>query len=243
MPDIGGLNNMSKEMDTKYFYEEVKHFRDFEIEHLWQRSIFLAAFLLAVASGYGVLAEKIIFPGDSNIEVERWVLHLIACGFTYVGIIFSMLWIMMSKGSKRLYEQYEEALNYFVNRFDYKNDCVILDSEEINDFVNLNCENEKYSELDFPFYGYQPEAKELSYSILSTKGGNYSVSRINVMIGNVCLFVWSILNLWHGFCIFETQCTWSVLSKFPFAWDVFQFVVFSHVLKLVLQNLCKSSSK
>ena len=40
-------------LTVKDLYKEFWECRNFEIDHLWQRSIFLAVFLLAIAAGYG----------------------------------------------------------------------------------------------------------------------------------------------------------------------------------------------
>ena len=50
--------NDSNRVSQKDLYEELWHGRDFEIQTLWQRSIFLTAFLVLVFSGYGILWLK-----------------------------------------------------------------------------------------------------------------------------------------------------------------------------------------
>lgn len=41
---------------TRDFYHTYWHCRDFELNHLWQRSIFLSAFIIICFSAYGDLA-------------------------------------------------------------------------------------------------------------------------------------------------------------------------------------------
>ena len=53
---------MKDELTERELYQELWQGRDFEINHLWQRSIFLGAFMLAIAAGYGGLALKLLFP-------------------------------------------------------------------------------------------------------------------------------------------------------------------------------------
>lgn len=49
------------ELTPKKIYEEVWACRNFEISNLWQRSVFLGTFMLAIAAGYGVLASNMLF--------------------------------------------------------------------------------------------------------------------------------------------------------------------------------------
>lgn len=71
-----------------------------EIKNLWQRSIFLGAFMVLVWSGYGALQLKAI---ELKI-VENTTLNLVyvttSIGLCAVIIVLSWLWIAMAKGSK-----------------------------------------------------------------------------------------------------------------------------------------------
>ena len=53
---------MKDELTERELYQELWQGRDFEINHLWQRSVFLGAFMVAIAAGYGGLALKLLFP-------------------------------------------------------------------------------------------------------------------------------------------------------------------------------------
>lgn len=76
--------------------------RDFELSRLWQRSLFLAAFLMLTFSGYGHLVVS-----DKNEDIY---FHIIGGGLALIGIIISILWIMMGKSSKAWYEVYESRI-------------------------------------------------------------------------------------------------------------------------------------
>ena len=41
------------ELTPKKIYEEVWACRNFELSNLWQRSVFLGTFMLAIVAGYG----------------------------------------------------------------------------------------------------------------------------------------------------------------------------------------------
>lgn len=79
-------------------YKTIWSCRDFEISHLWQRSVFLAVFLLAVAGAYGKIVMEMYFPSNENSVT--WQQHCIASCVCWIEIIFSILWVMMAKGSK-----------------------------------------------------------------------------------------------------------------------------------------------
>ena len=49
---------MKDELTERELYQELWQGRDFEINHLWQRSIFLGAFMVAIAAGYGGLVNE-----------------------------------------------------------------------------------------------------------------------------------------------------------------------------------------
>lgn len=92
-------SNDDGKVTPKDLYKEVWEGRNFEISNLWQRSVFLAVFTLAIAAAYGEVLAKMIFPEDNSICVTS-TQHLAAWGLCCLGLIFSMLWIMMAKGSK-----------------------------------------------------------------------------------------------------------------------------------------------
>lgn len=157
-------NNRDKVSSKELRYTFYKC-RDFELSHLWQRSIFLSAFIVLLFTGYGFIVIKIL---DSTRDITSLYLHLIACSIAFVGSIFSVLWITMAKGSKYWYEIYES---------------LISDIER---------------ELDIPKnfrMGYSQ--KKVNDNIFSTDGGRFSVSRINVLIGQLIFVLWSFILFIH----------------------------------------------
>lgn len=144
------------------------HCRDFELQHLWQRSIFLSAFLVLCFTGYGAILKTILCSEYTN----SIFFHEIASGLAIIGIVFSLIWIMMSKGSKAWYEVYEEAIT----------------------------EIEQNSELKIPeemIMGNFTEINDIDSNILTSKAGKYSPSKLNIVIGRVLFFIWSIIFLIH----------------------------------------------
>ena len=112
--------------------------RDFELAHCWQRSVFLTAFLLACYAGYGALIMQCLTIEETQLPFR--VVNGIAFCICVVGILLSLLWIMMAKGSKAWYEKYESAINTFVDRYKEKN--VFKDDlSEVAGFGIIWCEN------------------------------------------------------------------------------------------------------
>ncbi|WP_294593737.1 hypothetical protein [uncultured Bacteroides sp.] len=178
--------------------------RDLEISNLWQRSVFLSAFLVLCFTGYGYLLIQII---DSNTTLPALAYyHVVAIALGGVNFVFSLLWIMMAKGSKAWYEVYEVAITAFSHKHYEK---IGLPEENI------------MGEMGVPF-------NKLDNNILSRKAGAYSVSKINIVIGQLCMCLWALIAIAH-FCFLLT-------IKFGFTFDIIYCIIFS-VLFLILTAL------
>lgn len=160
-------------------YQRLESNRDFEIKHVWQRAIFLTAFLIACFAGYGGLVVSIITPGKSVISPIT--ANGVAFAIAFVGMVISLLWIMMAKGSKMWYENYENAIEAF--RKSYASNAFDAGVDKISGM--------KLSDIT----GYIPP--DISDWIWSTKGGRYSVSRINIFIGQISFLIWAAILIIH----------------------------------------------
>ena len=103
-------------------WKRVWQCRDFELSHLWQRSIFLTAFLILIYSGYGIYIQQLLKPiitssGDIKWITSKPIHHIIALGMCTMGATLSALWIMMAKGSKFWYECYENKICEIEKKF------------------------------------------------------------------------------------------------------------------------------
>lgn len=243
------LNLPCKEKDSyslRDVYDELWRGRDFEISHLWQRSVFLAVFMLAIAGGYGTYMMKVMFPsGESNIEkicgtlkneanqmknadisfeikklgnIEKYK-KLTPIFLTYLGIIFSMMWIMMAKGSKYCFERYELGIDS------------IIEDRTFNQTVD---------DTKVPCHGNLPdlEDKKKSDYILSPLAGRYSVSKINITIGIVALLFWCCLNILH---IHDVVPNYIGNDLFSSLVSVVLAILTYVFIYLVLAIYCKSS--
>lgn len=178
-------NKINMEQITpKDIYASLWKCRDFELSHLWQRSIFLTAFLVMCFTGYGSLLLKICeYVADDKKFIPFCILNAAGLSVALLGIILSALWIMMGKGSKAWYEKYEKALYNIERNKDY--------SEEI---VTKNMEN---AEL---VHGNLPEPEPLDTKLFTTNAGKFSVSRINIAIGQISMIVWGLIYLIQSIC-------------------------------------------
>ena len=176
-----GKSSSSEPVSLKRLREEAYKIRKFEIQNLWQRSIFLAAFIVILITGYGHLVEKLLS------EYEKWqisnqdlllVAEAICCALAFLGSIFSIIWIMMAKGSKAWYEIHEKRIRKIEKKL------------QVNDK-----------------YRMRPGSPwSLNDSLCSREPGAYSVSRINILLGQILLVAWWIAFSIHSIHIMYLIC-------------------------------------
>ena len=162
------MSNEQTKVSHKELRETFYRLRNFEISNLWQRSIFLSALLVLFFPAYGVLVSKLLESTDKHI-----IYHEICCALALCVVIFSIIWIMMAKGSKAWFEVYEKKI------------CKIEDEEDLEI-------KEEYSMLNM---GKVPWS--LDSNLLSGKAGCYSVSKLNILIGQILFILWIIIFIIH----------------------------------------------
>lgn len=180
------MSNEQTKVSHRDLRETFYRLRDFEISNLWQRSIFLSALLVLFFPAYGVLVSKLLESTSKHI-----IYHEICCALALCAIIFSIIWIMMAKGSKAWFEVYERKI------------CEIEDEEDLGIMGDYSMQN----------MGKVPWS--LDSRLLSGKAGRYSVSKLNILIGQFLFILWviifiihwigiiSFLNM-HDSCVFHT---------------------------------------
>lgn len=161
----------------KDIYKNLWNCRDFELKHFWQRSVFLATFLLACYPGYGILLFKIL---ETNGNKTFGILNVVALTVALLGVALSVLYIMMAKGSKYWYECYEKAL-YWIER----------DPKYCDWKVAVDMDNSMY------LHGSVPSPERLSPYLMSLKAWRYSPSKINIAIGQISMLLWIIVYAAH----------------------------------------------
>lgn len=170
----------------KHHIDRLYKCRDMEIRNLWQRSIFLATFLVLCYTAYGALIGNMLEICYLNSDrICRY--NIAAILLSFVGIIMSILWICMAKGSKAWQEVYEDAID-------------------------------KYEELYYPkgFHSNELSGRRSKRDrcLFSVKGGPFSPSKINIVIGQISLILWSLIALWH----FAHLLWYNLKSMETFSW-------------------------
>lgn len=193
--------SITDKISIKEIHETFWRCRDFELSHLWQRSIFLSAFLVLCFTGYGTLVLKLL-----DVEYFKYV-NLLAFAVCIVGILFSCLWIMMGKGSKAWYERYEQAIGAFEKNSKYVNPSVA----HIGGF--------RYEQIK----GY--DSPELSKNIFKGEGGAFSPSKINIAIGQITMVIWALALLFHSSIIIWGVKVISLLADFEYVILILGFVL------------------
>ena len=169
---------MKEKIDERAIYAGLWKCRDFEIDHVWQRAVFLSAFLLACYAGYGGMILGLVTA--DHIRVSMRVMNLLGFGIAVIGLLLSLVWIMMAKGSKAWYEHYEAAIGAFeknhYDAFEFKHGA-------------------RVQSADATIKGFIKPAT--SSWLWNTQGGAFSVAKINIVIGHISTLVWLVIAVVH----------------------------------------------
>ncbi len=203
----------NNELSLKEIRETFYHCRDFEITNLWQRSVFLFGFILACFTGYGAILISLLTTGEQTVEYPT-LANFIECIIALIGLIFSVIWIMMAKGSKAWYEIYENAITKIENKNNKKDD----DSKEPQYLKMFD---------GYRMGNYCKQYKDyLDDGLFSTKGGKYSPSKLNIFIGQVLFVIWSICLLGHSTVLFNKYLDYmNIQDEMIYVWYVLFYVV------------------
>ena len=191
----------NKKVEPKDLYDLMWKCRDLEIDNLWKRSTLLATFLVIFWTGLGYTFYKYI---DLRLDSENVFVLRSAIGnffllgiqiYAMLGSFISLLWICMTKGSKAWVEFFEGHIGCIK----FKKNRGMFFSEELVERL----ENKDY----IPYNGSYPQKfqHDWSNSILSTSGGAFSPSRINVVIGIVSFVLFSIVEFLMFFFVLRNS--------------------------------------
>lgn len=196
--------------------------RKFEIQNLWQRSIFLATFIAILFTGYGAFVEKLL----SYDGLKAVIAHIICYLLAIIGSIFSMIWIMMAKGSKAWFEIYERKI-----------------IEGIETEKKLNIPEEYRMSKGAPW--------TLNNSLWTQEPGAYSVSKINILLGQVLRVIWVIISVIHSVLILittysfkedNTSCDIILYMGAPFTILLIATIAAQKCLTNILKSKAKSKA-
>lgn len=188
--DINDVSTIS----LRDMYFRICQCRDFEISHVWQRAIFLTAFMLGCFTAYGTVLKSF---AKTNL-LTSFALNFLALAISMVGIIVSLFWILMAKGSKAWYELYESTISAFACgcTAGYGKTDSMLVKNEWREFIKAA--------------GVEEKSRNRNY--FSTNGGAFSVSRINVAIGIFGFFIWFLIGSFHILLISRCEFLGAILK-------------------------------
>lgn len=171
---------MTEEM--KSIYDGLWKRRNLEIQMLWTRLTMLGTFMALTYTGYGFLIIKIM-DGVSHWEV----FNLLAMAAGCFGVIFSVLWITMAKGSKGWFERYEAM----IDRFHHEHG------------IEFKAKGGKSSlpYLDQGHPDLKPFLKQIDASFLTQCAGRFSVSKIPIVMGQISMLGWGLVIAGHFWCL------------------------------------------
>lgn len=166
-------------------FERIWQCRDFELSTLWQRSVLLGAFMVAAYAGYGALILNVF---EKSNRVAWWgALNLMAIGVCCFGLILSVLWIMMLKGSKAWYEIYERAIDDFCKTY----------PEAFKAEIVTQTRCPALAGFGIIWNAAHTSQIDVSNGLFSGFSGCYSVSRVAILIGQMSLMGWIGLIVVH----------------------------------------------
>lgn len=256
-------NASSKDTISKSdVYRRLWRGRDFEIKHLWQRSIFLGTFLVLIFTAYIGLWSVVIgqmqsddttiFPANyirQNVLVFKASVvtkseylsrgpFLIIYELTKVFIVLSCLGSAFSL----LWIFMAKGSKYWYEKYETSLSTMQDDYELFDAEINQEWYKEKIlakleyrAEKQIPIHGYLRKSDANSSFVFSLLGGPYSVSKINVLIGIVFFSFW----------IFAQALHWSVMIPmesllFRLIISFLMSMIVNSFLLLLLGNLSKS---
>lgn len=191
------MSNMFSD-DKKYLFDKFYDCYNREINTLWQRSIFLTAFITGIAVVYGKVLEKAIEA--DYLSCKGFLSYsLILLFIAAVGVVLSLLWIFMAKGSKANQEMFESKINVMSKKLEIDATRITENIDEKSFFDETGMKStilgvvnrEKMSN----YVNYPQDF--INNNIFSLKGGAFGVGKINIFLGQFFLLVWSIVTNSH----------------------------------------------
>ena len=135
--DYFSIDDERKDSKTKYEEALARAWknRDFEIEMYWKRATYFWVFLATTFAGYFAL-QTVDITEENQISI--YFLNLI---IICLGICFSLIWILVNKGSKKWQENWEAHIDMLEDKITGPIYKIVLDKEKYNysvSKINLN---------------------------------------------------------------------------------------------------------
>lgn len=168
-------SNSDKSVSLKEIRDKLYQLRDLEIQNLWQRASIFAGLIGLFFAGYGYIVLGLFKEQDAKDVIPPIPGNILCCGIAMLAIIFSVIWIAMAKGAKAWFEVQEHKI------------CTIEDEEELAIPFRF-----RMGKICYPGSDNEPND-----CLLSMEGGRYSVSKLNIFLGQVLLIFWSFIFIIH----------------------------------------------
>lgn len=195
---------------------------ELEINNLWQRSIFLASFIILAFTGYGCYFSKLFINCKSCCILG--VYHIPGIFLGCVISILGVLWIALAKGSKYWFEIYEKKIaifehNYLCNhqQYAYVEEKAMKDEKLKYDIFN----KDNVLVNDSSFFSFSASA--------------YSPSRINILLGWIIGIIGIIICILH-YVLLYSKCVnickslyYIVGTTFPLITIIFSIIIWKKV--------------
>ena len=223
-------------INKKDIREQLHKSRALEISTLWQRSVFLGAFIVLLFTGYGVYFDRMFFSSECVLDK----MHFVGIVLGAVITIFGLLWIAMAKGSKRWSEIYEKKIDILENelkipmQYRYTTECY-TDTYSNAPSCHSQCQHflphNKGTDL---------LAKAVNEKKIFFDSDLYSPSKINIFIG-LCIFICGIeIIIVHVFMVIKQLSLDSFLTDTViFLWALLSPVIILCVAYLTIKNKLK----
>ena len=214
--------------------------RDLEIKTHWTRVVFLVPIIILIMTGYGKLWSLCITE-DNDFPLFYPFAFLV---ISFLGIIFSELYILMSRASKRAYERLEFAIESVFKQDELKELFISKELRDCDNSVNVditgklvedNSRKKKDVNESYPkFGGFRDDENKLNRKAkyLSVKAGTYSVSRVGICI---CIFLFLTFIVAYYFHLMHLIC---VLNKY-FSWVkyIYKFLIITALVFLQIVSV------
>lgn len=178
--------------------------RELEITTQWQRSVFLAAFIILLFTGYAKLIELFF-----SRNIAYLPLHWTGLILAFLIFIFGILWLAMAKGSKRWTDIYETKIFLYEEK------------RRVNIPEQFKCKTERFCKnYNDKFRPSPPNALccykkddllEKKNSFGSFGSATVSTSKVNIMIGFIILIFGAIAFMRHAYILIKRD----FLHDFP----------------------------
>jgi len=173
--------------DLWKIWKQLNQNRALEISTLWQRSVFLSAFIALLLTGSGIFFHCSVLSLQCPIGALPLKVCLTGMSLGCLLSIGGFLWVAMSKGSKYWFEVYEKKIDLIENLLDFKEKFAqyrYLEETYQGDNPKIEDGGEKH-----------PKNGDPLVSDLKIMGGaayNYSPSKINIWIGWLILAIGAV---------------------------------------------------